>query len=97
MKVDDPIPSLDAVLRPLAEHLADVVGQVGSDIIPASEMKNLFPGTTDQYWATKRHFGGGPTFVKLQRKIFYRRTDIEAWIGANLRTRTDRPVGGADT
>ena len=29
------------------------------DLIPASEMKNLIPGTTDQYWATLRHKGTG--------------------------------------
>jgi len=63
------------------------------DLIPASEMKTLIPGTSDQYWAALRHKGGGPTYVKLLRKVFYRRADIEAWIAANLRTRTDRPVG----
>jgi len=66
-----------------------------SDLIPAPEMKSVFPGTTDQYWATKRHFGGGPTYVKLGRKVYYRRADIATWIEANLRTRTDQPVGGA--
>lgn len=63
-----------------------------SDLIPAVEMKHVVPGTSDQYWATKRHFGGGPTYVKLGRKVFYRRSDVEAWIEANLRTRTDEPV-----
>jgi predicted DNA-binding transcriptional regulator AlpA len=63
-----------------------------SDIIPATEMKKLVPGTSDQYWATKRHFGDGPTYVKLGRKVFYRRADVEAWIESNLRTRTDKPI-----
>jgi hypothetical protein len=63
-----------------------------NDLIPASEMKNGFPGTTDQYWASMRHLGGGPTYAKLGRKVFYRRADVDAWIEANLRTRTDRPV-----
>ncbi len=61
-----------------------------NDLIPASEMKNLVPGTTDQYWATRRYLGDGPTFCKLGRRVFYRRADIEAWIEANLRTRTDQ-------
>ena len=63
------------------------------DLIPASEMKNVIRGTSDQYWATLRHKGTGPTYVKVgPRKVYYRRSDIEAWIGANLHTRTDRPV-----
>jgi hypothetical protein len=35
------------------------------DLVPASEMKRLIPGTTDQYWATLRHKGGGPEYVKV--------------------------------
>jgi predicted DNA-binding transcriptional regulator AlpA len=65
-----------------------------SDIIRASEMKNIFPDTSDQYWATLRHKGGGPEYVKVgPRKVYYRRADIEAWIEGNRFTRTDRPVG----
>ena len=63
------------------------------DLIPATEMKNLVPGTTDQFWATKRHFGGGPEFVRIgPRKVYYRRSDVEAWIEGSRFTRTDRPV-----
>ena len=35
------------------------------DLIPASEMKNLFPGTTDQTWAGRRFRGTGPVFIRL--------------------------------
>jgi hypothetical protein len=63
-----------------------------TNLIPASEMKNILPGTSDQYWAALRHKGGGPTYVKLVRKVFYRRADVEAWIEGNLHSRTDRPV-----
>jgi hypothetical protein len=62
------------------------------DLIPAAEMKNVVRGTTDQYWATLRHKGGGPTYVKLVGKVYYRSADVEAWIESNLRTRTDQPV-----
>lgn len=63
-------------------------------IIPASEMKTNFPGTSDQYWATLRHKGGGPEYVKVgPRKVYYRLADVEAWIAGNRFTRTDRPVG----
>jgi hypothetical protein len=67
------------------------------DIIPAAEMKNLFPGTTDQTWAGRRFRGTGPVFIRLGgdegRSIFYRTSDIEAWVEANRYTRTDRRVG----
>jgi len=63
-----------------------------TDLIPASEMKTIFPGTTDQYWAAQRHKGTGATYTKLIRKVYYRRADIEAWIEGNRFTRTDRPV-----
>jgi hypothetical protein len=63
------------------------------DIFPASEMKGLFPGTTDQYWATQRHKGTGPEYVKVgPRKVYYRRADVEAWLEANRFSRPDRPV-----
>jgi hypothetical protein len=62
------------------------------DVIPAAQMKNIVPGTTDQFWSTKRHFGGGPTYIKLGRKVFYRLADVEAWLNENRYTRTDKPV-----
>ncbi|MDX1882257.1 DNA-binding protein [Mycolicibacterium sp. 120270] len=62
------------------------------NLIPSSEMKNVIPGTTDAYWAQLRHLGGGPTYTKLGRKVFYRRGDVESWVEANLHTRTDKPV-----
>ena len=66
-----------------------------TDLIPASEMKSIFKGTTDQYWAALRHKGNGPDYVKLVRKVYYRRASIEAWIEGNRFTRTDRPVNAS--
>jgi hypothetical protein len=64
-----------------------------ADLIPAAEMKHEIPGTSDQYWATLRHKGGGPEYIKVgPRKVYYRRAAVEAWIEANRFTRTDRPV-----
>ena len=42
---------------------------MGPDLIPAAEMKNEIPGTTDQSWAAMRHKGTGPRYVKLGRKV----------------------------
>jgi hypothetical protein len=62
------------------------------DLIPASEMPSLFQGTNAQTWAALRHKGNGPAFVKVMRRVYYRRCDVEAWIEENRRVRTDRPV-----
>jgi hypothetical protein len=65
---------------------------VEPEVIPASEMKNLIPGTTDQSWAALRHRGTGPRYIKVMRKVYYRRADIDVWLDSNVYTRTDRPV-----
>ena len=63
------------------------------DIIPASEMKNIVPGTSDQYWNALRHKGTGPKYLKLGgRKVYYRLSDVEEWLDSNVYTRPDRPV-----
>lgn len=48
--------------------------------------------TTAAQLAQMRYRGGGPRYVKFGKKILYRRTDIEAYIEANLYARTDQPV-----
>ena len=63
------------------------------DHIPAADMKQLFPGTTDQYWATLRHRGTGPAYLKVVRKVYYTRADIDQWVAANRYTRPDKRVG----
>ena len=63
-----------------------------TDLIPAAQMKHQIPGTTDKSWAAMRHKGTGPRYVKLGRKVYYRRVDVQAWIDSNVYTRTDRPV-----
>ncbi len=63
-----------------------------NDLIPANEMPTLFPGTTAQTWNALRHKGNGPAFIKVCRKVSYRRGDVEAWIEQNRKVCTDRPV-----
>lgn len=65
---------------------------MGDHLIPASQMKELFPDTSDQYWATLRHRGTGPAYIKVVRKVFYDRADIEEWLTANKFTRPDKRV-----
>lgn len=65
---------------------------MGSTLIPATEMKNIFPGTTDQSWAARRYKGTGPRYVKLGKSVFYREEDITRWVEENLHERTDKRV-----
>ncbi|MCW0001345.1 helix-turn-helix domain-containing protein [Pararhizobium sp. YC-54] len=37
--------------------------------------------------------GGGPLFLKLGRRVFYRPSDLEAWIDKHVRASTSRDGG----
>lgn len=65
-----------------------------TDFFPAAEMKVIFPGTTDQSWAQKRWNGTGPQYVKIGRRVYYRRSDVTDWVNGNMFKRTDRPIRG---
>jgi hypothetical protein len=62
------------------------------ELIPAGAMPTLFLGTTAQTWAALRHKGNGPVFLKVTRRVYYRRCDVEAWLNGNRRKRTDLPA-----
>jgi hypothetical protein len=61
-------------------------------VVPAFEMKRVIPGTSDQFWNSLRHRGGGPVYRKVGRKVYYKLADVYAWLDANAYERTDRPV-----
>ena len=81
---------MDSAARTITDYGSD-------DLIPAAAMTALFPGTNVQTWNTLRHKGNGPVFVKVCRKIYYRRRDVEAWIDSNRMARTDTPEGTCAT
>lgn len=57
----------------------------------AAEFGDFFTEPRLRQW---RHRGGGPVYRKLGRRCVYRRSDIEAWLDANLRVSTsDAPTG----
>jgi hypothetical protein len=62
------------------------------ELIPSSAMISLFSGTNAQTWAALRHKGNGPIFVKVVRRVYYRRRDVEAWLKGNRWERTDLPA-----
>lgn len=64
-------------------------GAVSTEVIPSSEMPSLFPGTTEGSWAQHRYRGTGPRFVKIGRKVFYRREDVATWLDSQAKNRTD--------
>lgn len=40
--------------------------------------------------------GAGPVYIKVGRRVRYRRSDLEAWLDARLRTSTSDPGGSVD-
>lgn len=61
------------------------------DLIPAAKMKDRIPGTTDKFWAQLRFKGTGPVFTKVARKVYYRTSDVDAWLEKRRYTRTEGP------
>lgn len=55
-------------------------------IAPETAARNL--GVTENCLAKWRCLGGGPKFVKLGRRIRYRRTDLDIFIGERVRAST---------
>lgn len=62
------------------------------ELIPSGAMPSIFPRTSLQTWAALRHKGNGPAYVKVMRRIYYRRCDVDAWIERHRKVRTDQPV-----
>ena len=53
----------------------------------AAQYVGLRPATLE----TMRTRGGGPAFVKLGRRVVYRREDLDAWLRARVRKSTSDP------
>jgi len=74
-------------------NAAKQLSDYGEDeLIPSEAMPSLFSGTSAQTWASLRHKGTGPAFVKLTRRVYYRRREVDAWVNDNLKVRTDLPA-----
>jgi DNA-binding transcriptional regulator YiaG len=61
-----------------AENLRDQFG-----LLSPSDLATLLNVDT-RTLAIWRARGAGPDFTKLRRSIFYRRADVEPWIGLNV-------------
>lgn len=64
------------------EHLSDVFDTKG-----AGRHLGLSPATL----TTMRTRGGGPPFVKLGRRVVYRRSDLDTWLAKRVRKSTSDP------
>lgn len=54
-----------------------------TELIAASDAARLLH-LKEQTLATWRSDGKGPTFCKIGRAVFYRKTDIQEWLGKQL-------------
>ncbi|MFP3939500.1 MAG: helix-turn-helix domain-containing protein [Thermoanaerobaculia bacterium] len=77
--------------EPPAEEPSPLVGEPGALPTPAAaEYLGLSPATLE----TMRTRGGGPVFVKLGRRVVYRREDLDEWLEERRRTSTADPGDG---
>lgn len=65
--------------RPTTGEVPEVL-----DVRRASHIVGLSPSTLN----TLRSRGGGPPYVKVGRRVFYRVSDLRAWRDARLRSNT---------
>jgi hypothetical protein len=56
-------------------------------LIPAAAMPGYI-GLAVQTLARLRHEGKGPAFVRVGRLIYYRASDVRAWLDVNSHTNT---------
>jgi hypothetical protein len=54
-----------------------------NELVPSDETAKLL-NVKPQTMVTWRHEGKGPRYLKIGRSVFYRRSDIRAYLGALL-------------
>lgn len=57
------------------------------ELMTPAELAQML-GITTGALANNRSAGKGPRYTKLGKKVFYRRTDVQAWIDGNVRQST---------
>lgn len=55
-------------------------------LLTPQDMVDLFPGTTRGSWATRRTEKNGPDFLKIGNRVWYRQSDVEAWMETKVRS-----------
>ena len=54
----------------------------------------LHSGLSEAFFEKKRCVGGGPEFVKIGRRVLYRRDLLDAWLNEHMRRSTSDRGGG---
>jgi excisionase family DNA binding protein len=58
------------------------------DVLISAAKAAEFLGISDNALAKMRHAGEGPPFLKIGRRVRYRRSDLEVWLAARGYTNT---------
>jgi hypothetical protein len=61
----------------------------------APEKAARYLGMTTGWLAKLRMMGGGPRYVKMARRVFYRRSDLDAWTSARVIASTSQVTAAA--
>ena len=56
-----------------------------------TEHAATYLGLSPKTLETLRTRGGGPPFLKLGRRVVYRKTDLDTWLAARIRRSTSDP------
>jgi predicted DNA-binding transcriptional regulator AlpA len=59
----------------------------GLILLSVAQAANVI-GMSASWLNKKRVVGGGPTYMKLGRRVVYDRTDVAAWVAAHRRNNT---------
>lgn len=60
------------------------VKSAGADLLSVPEVAELIPHANQSTLAHWRQIGSGPRWAKLGRRVYYRRSDVLAWIDAQF-------------
>lgn len=62
-------------------HRANLSCQSDNDLLTEIEVRDQELPMSLAWFRRRRVFGGGPPFIRVSNRVFYRRGDIRQWIG----------------
>jgi hypothetical protein len=80
----------------MVSNLATIraVGDVTDDPLWDENELSAFTKKSPRTYQAMRVHGGGPKYIKLGAHVRYRRSDVFAWLAANVRESTSDEGGG---
>lgn len=78
-------PDLDKLADAVADRVMERIGGGGDERPECMSTRELAAmiGLGEITLQQMRHRGEGPPFVKLGRRVIYRRADVDAWLAEN--------------